>query len=784
MNKILVENQTFDTSYQILNVTDNKGNIINNFIDLYDMIENVLLELVDNLFRVALGESSRYYYVNIGGKSINLFINEKYLKKSFDFDVHLYEGDDKDIDEFGKNIEEILNKIITGNFPLYRIYFINILKRYNLITNDEEYHYKENKLFYYGERQKTGFSIKGIFIHFIFKRDLILGTRYTNRKIVNAPYPDPMTNELFYPISDFDLEEHLNFGLQITDARYFFNSYDNVKYAKYIVALHNVIMYTSRGGFKMTKNLNKLIQFKDTDKYTCYSLKEFSTQFNDDLKNVNIMTTINNVPTGIPPVVVNGNEVFTLNRPLKDILQDFINTYMNNRDISLQNCKNNLILDHLSADKNRIFNTRLTGRDIISILSKFEENVANADTNRYILYFTGDGYTPINTLNNYRHFGLEGTDISFRDINLTGHTINYSNTSTLIINYNEPIRTKDALKRVADSIDSLIKNIRNDPDYKNPDGIGDEFTIYRMQNFMCINSPNGDQFNVSIIEQNMVIFMPMFLSSSFRTNYSYQSFLLPNTFLFRIKIKKTSPNWIILNTYSQYPTESEILINRNCFLVVQKVDILPVTVHGNIRDLKVIDVILCDTLDEAINITTGSVVRILNIHDEQLNSNSNMTEILKNIDLTDIITNIESNTRLKRNAKICINENVLLFDDSKKDDGRNGITLISDMNRYHNLLDIIGRSESIYKSTTYKFKTIFIFLNIKELAPIITGELLGINEQPIIRGQLLDIIREPKITYQPTERVAAAAGGGSKSSYYHKYKKYKNKYLLKINQIQ
>ena len=73
---------------KILKVNTLSGPRDIDFIDFIKLIEIALCEIIDNKFKSALS-TCRYDYYICGGKSINNIISNKYLTKSFDFDIHV-----------------------------------------------------------------------------------------------------------------------------------------------------------------------------------------------------------------------------------------------------------------------------------------------------------------------------------------------------------------------------------------------------------------------------------------------------------------------------------------------------------------------------------------------------------------------------------------------------------------------------------------------------------------------------------------------------------------------
>lgn len=818
-----VNDRTYDDSYQLVGVTDENGNKIDNFIDLYDLLERVLTEVIDNMFRMALGQctADKYKYVSIGGKSINLYIKQQYLKKSFDFDIHLYRGDERNIDIFGMKMAKNLRIIINETLPLFRHYIFNILKRYGLVTDREADHYlnEHNQLFYYGERLKPRFSIKGIFFHFLFKDNLIRGRRmYSNDLPIRRG-----VNEIYYPISDIDLEEDLNFGLPIMDDQYYIDAYDNVRYSKYIITLHNLIKYTESSWSKQEKNFAKLQHFSIYPEYTCYSLKKYSDQYQDDLNEIRgeIRTVIgDDIPRLLRAYSVNGNIVFSPGRNLDTIIQDYITPFMGARDIFINRCERDLVLNHDDAalNTNKIFTDGFKLGPRLRLLGQLETELYNTDVNRYLLYYTGAGFTPIGTFCDYRYFGLDADTVYFEDVYFDDEKLKLSHGAVPPVNTNESIDDLPNKQRVVDAIDELITRVKTSATYTdNLDKLQDEFTVFRLQNFVCFNSPNGDQFNVSTLKPNTIIYMPRYLSTSYVTNYDYDSFLYNNTFLLRIKVNKNSPNWIFINRYSAYPDEHEILINRNCYFVVTNTTTLPVVSGDDYRDILTIDVTMCDRLDDAIRLTGGDAV-LIGHHDADipraikkyritvepfisaavpvllpppgpmlggdvpvLPKTQSSDPILSQAEPKSILT-LEYPTPIKMKLH---NLNMLIYWDNRNKQ-RHGVidSLTTDLLNYHNLLAQIygSKSSQAYKtinkahSTTYTLEenqlvrtppSKPIKSSVVKKYPVISSKniLSQIYSQPLGTASIPAFIGTDRSTQQ----------GGD--PYYRKYLKYKSKYL-------
>lgn len=798
MNKLVVNNHSYDEQYRLNNINNIENNPIRSLGELYDLLETILCDIFDYIFRNALGQMNTYKYVNVGGKSLNMFIKEKYIKKSFDFDLHIFEGNEYDLNLFGFKLAENVNNIV--NNLTYRKYIINLLKRYKLITDAETSHYTNNILFYFGERVKNNFSINGVFAHFIFKQDLFVnGIKYSNMN-------NSTNNEIYYPIADIDLERNVNLGLIINDNRYFFASYDGVRYANFIVALHNLIKYSTMPGYKIKKLYNKLKQLTNMQTYSCYCLNKF-TNLNNILSNLQINTTITAIPNKpYDNLYINNKNIYQMNRPIIDIINDFITVYNNERHNNLNVCLNSLVLNNNGQNTNKIFIDGITMTEINIILGELEHKVAQIDgTDGYILYFTGVGYVSLNSMNEYNHLGINNPVINYT-ANNNSIVITFSNGGNININVNEQIDSLDKINRINNTIYNRIKQIKNSDVYiNNLINIKDEFYVYRLQNFSCFNSPTGDIFTISNIKVGNVIFMPKFLSTSFTTNYQYDQFCGINTFMFRIRIRKSSENWIFLNKYSLVPTESELLINKNCFFVCTSKDILPIKLGNNLRDIYILDVILCDTLEEAVNISVDDVVTLLNVHDDTINAANNATTQTIVRDITNVsndvirrLPNVITQNNNKKIIKTCTNPKILFYENHKRDDGDDGNLgnsdlLIVDLLQYINVFRAIYKSNSFVKqilsNPTVSFFTIeynnpqINMPNTPDTRPIIIDNRTRHSKEK-------DISHRDSIIQQNTssnliqsnnlreQQIAVMAGGTNytNSTSYNKYLKYKQKY--------
>ena len=651
------------------------------------------------------------------------------------------------------------------------------------VVTDAEYDfYKNQKIFYYGKRVKSAmFSIKGIFMRFVMRGDLLAhGSIYNNR----AEDVVAGKNILYYPISDIDLETDLNFGIAIENPMHFISGYDNVRYAKYIITLYNLVQYVQQPGYKQSKNYSKLLQFNDITHYNCYFVNKYTPSSNtSDFNQIKIPGNVTNVPmVGNIKMENLAEDLFVLGRPLTDVIAYFLLKYVLEYNNKKKECTQNMFLDNTGFNKNNIYKPEL-GVSVTAankMLATAEKIVSNYDVNRYILYYTGGGYTPIGTICDYNHFMLNN-QIRLVDIEYNNKLITFSNGTNFVVTYNETVSDLAKLNAVVRSIDNTITRIRNDPEYeKNLEIVADEFYVYRMQNYMCINSPNGDQFNLSTIKSGTLIYIPRFLSTSFSTSYNYNSFVMANTFLYRIKVKKSSKKWIILNKYSEYPSESEILLNMDCYFVVKGLDNVPIKLSNDVRDIKVLDVVLCDTLDEAMNLSTNlssePLAHIINAHDSQIGSVFKASKSFGEKDVRRGVNECRNDSDLCKKRKMFVNTNTFLYDNTKKISDEDCVTLVMQIIKYFGLLQTIEESPN---GTDILNRGYTIFMQQRSRADDTeSGDIeVGVGEQSEKAnedGDRIPIKPARKPTRQGPKKTVIT---DPDTFYWRKYYKYKQKYL-------
>lgn len=621
------------------------------FDNFYGFLEEILLELIDNIFKYTLSANSFDPHFNnlvlLGGKSTNNYIKRSKLQKSFDFDLHIM-GDNstpgaKTHDERGIFIADKLEDLITTSsiFKVFRNYLGLILLENDLITPDQLSHYLHERIFYFGTRDKGSFKITGFFIHLVFRKDLFTnGKFYSNGKTIL-----PSKNEIYYPISDFETENIVNFDIPIPEvyssAYTYKNSYENIDYANYFLTLHNLLRYLYKDsppfsgpsfGFKFNKNFRKLKNFIDISNYDCKFLNEFNKNqliysiFELDVDNRIASRLLKN---SVKTLTLNSktyNSSYSLTFDEYDSRGNFVKNYdiLDGYDIfkNLKNfdnyikknlasqigvCSSNILIDYTKSGSKiytEIFNTPSKPR-YSTYLGSFEKVIRDIETltppHSYgVIYeFTGAFYTPMNNYLIKNHFGDKSGDV--RET-IGSHTKKVSEWDKIM----------DGIFRYYHSNNDII-NLK--------DTLEDEFYLYRFQNFASFSGGKGTLFNISQLKPNDIIFLPIYQSTSFTRQFKCDSFLRPNTFLLKIKVKKELKNWIILNNYSRFSTETEVLIDKNQYYKVTNITHSIVNCSNScavddslcMREVLTLELEVHSTLSSALPTSPFSSVKIINL---------------------------------------------------------------------------------------------------------------------------------------------------------------------------
>lgn len=791
---------TVDRDYQlpVSNVIDPEIGPIATSEQLYVLLEKILNSFVYSIFGTSLREMNQYYYVCMGGKSINSYIKIDQLKKSFDFDIHMLDTPQEhgievherekilgNADYFGIQLASLMNKRASQDFPLLRYYLYRTLLKLGIVSINEKSYYENPAypLFYYGYRSKTRFNIYGIFIRLFLQDDIFSGIKYYN--VQYADEHPHSKNELCYPIADIDYEESLSFGLKISKHNNLFeiNKYDEIRYSHFMATLFNLIKYLEKGGIKAESNFNKLQKFQNASNYTCNFISKYDPMY--------LYAAYTNLKNHVDPLILDAKLKSNRLRQYHDIvayqlpdlrnhviyhlfndisLDKVIFTYGSNYDVTyltnLENCKRNILLYQNQPNNNYIFNRPLDVDTMNKFFARTEYLMSQCDIYKIVYWYTGVGYNVINDFleKNHNGIGMVGEDMIhipeyFSDFSITltdGTPIHFSAS----ISPGIPAGTK--IMELANMIDSCIRNVNHE--YEN-NGIlsvlNNTFYLYKIQNFMIVGSDTGNYFNPDILQKGSWFTLPYFMSTSYHTGYDYVSRLKSDSFVFRFKINKNSKYWAFINKYSTGINEYEVLLSKNLYYVVENISTMPI-VHMRdgtefLHDITVIDVVPFDDAITAIQFSA--------------HLSNNQTAI--GLGITPEIAISGGDRKAIENEIKVKYTNTLLFDNTlTKYDVDNTDNLMNDVSKYHKLLELINQSP---KSPAYRTlnltQSVIYDLNIQKE---------NIFEMKKSKSFSPKDLKPTMVSIMPEHVMASQAGG---DPYAHKYAKYKRKYLILKQQI-
>lgn len=248
-----------------------------------------------------------------------------------------------------------------------------------------------------------------------------------------------------------------------------------------------------------------------------------------------------------------------------------------------------------------------------------------------------------------------------------------------------------------------------------------------------------------------------------------------------------------MNRYLAYPDEHEFLINRNYYFVVTNTTTLPIVLEDDYRDILTIDVIMCDSLDDAISLT-GEAAALIEHHD------ADIPEAIKKYraivepfisaprsmiggDAPVVTAPVsKSSSIIHLSSKIKLhNLNMLIYWDNHNKHRHDAIeSLTTDLLNYHNLLVRIygSKTSKTYETINKPYSTIYI---LEEIQPVLPSKLTKnsiIKKYPIIPSKniLSQIFQQPLDTISVPALLAPIDQSGG-DPYYRKYLKYKSKYL-------
>jgi len=215
--------------------------------------------------------------------------------------------------------------------------------------------------------------------------------------------------DIFYPICDLSYELNLNFGYIADDNDIII--YDNIKYAKFIYLVYNLISKINNSGHKQLSNINKLNKFFNINNYTCWLT--FDNDFNYD----NILGT----HTLSPDIILN-NITYKKSTQIGCIIQKIVNIIKHNINSLIDECSNKIILHQKTVSNFMNIDDK--------IITRLIDIIKTNDKPEYIKLYTGNAYTHINLYNQYN---LINCSLEIENIIKKQNIINITNSNILFI---------------------------------------------------------------------------------------------------------------------------------------------------------------------------------------------------------------------------------------------------------------------------------------------------------------------------------------------------------------
>lgn len=656
-----------------------------------DLVESTVSEIINWLLVGCIQSIPGHeeLLMTIGGKSINNFVSKNFLKRSFDFDIHLIrnlnypdldgltESDKRfeGVNRIGRvivnQINEMINPPSINRYSMFVQYFAKVLLSKNIINRETHDWYLRNprKIFWYGLRTSTKknstvtVTIQSIFILLKISKDILPGS--DGKYGVKGGVGFHEANYIWYPISDLTSDIDFNSGIPVysditfnrttkpLDSLTNIDFSDGIRFPNLFLTMFNLLCTindhmknyvpgpNAKPNLKIVRNIKKLLNLVHPEKYSFdFIFRYNSTRLIDEfssvmknledldriqrasefVKNYNITRTVNEVLAYKPLYEVYGKGVnlydledyrlrsyenFTIFEIIKDVYERLSKTIEHYSKIHINDAvivkdpvyalKDDAIppsLVPIYASRNQSFlentpyinpvtnnllrnNTLLNEMRLLSydFLNDLETSAISSGV-PIIKNWTGNLFININTGLILEHFG----DPS------------YMRNSFNIIFFSPKTDTVQAsTQRTFMPLDNIIKDIdtkfnlyrsgflskqnpRLDLFYNN---LQDSFYTYRLNRVSSVfTSPSTIEVDISKLRTNSLIFFPQFLSTSYSNNFQCDIQYDSKSVLFRFKLerKDIGETFMIIDMYSLYKNQFEVLINRNKYWKVTRIE--------------------------------------------------------------------------------------------------------------------------------------------------------------------------------------------------------------------
>ena len=602
-NETLIISCNNDNILVYLNIENNSTYV--NFFKFRQHLEYELTDIIDILVKSAL-ETSKIKYCVVGGKALNMMTKPTFLSKSFDFDIHVENQNDLWIlqEEISHNINLILKQEYR-KLPRYLIFLA--LKKMGLVRDDLLAYYMNERLFFDGQRfrdDQYGMGMHGqpgVFLKFKFNKSGLFRLNGYNLHLNNTKNDSAINSSrgfsndiisqddlyylmsdinqseeyhiFYYPIVDIDVDKHLNFDVEIFKTTKPYDSiykYNNIYYSSYILSLYNLIKYIGFNSYKTEKNYNKLKLLLLNPSSSLYSFYNYYTKEQLKLDVQNLLKQLkNNFITNLNKDILKNNEIrLKVNSDHKEklfnsntgittctsLLNKIINNYLGYRYNG-----NIIVPETQSLQSSNFYNEN---KDLF--LDSFQL-IYNLDTNRYLYLYTQELYKNINTFTCYICNNLNTRNIPSFTYNSRNVTID-----DMVVHIDNVNISNMDFGLVCRLYDNIFSDYHKDPMIQKYKKCMNKISIFSSQLIFSFINDQRKPIDLLKLRSGDIIELQQYLSCTYDISYykTNTSFIHYSTCLLEIVLSPSeNNNWIILDRYSYAPSEKEILIKRNSFLV-------------------------------------------------------------------------------------------------------------------------------------------------------------------------------------------------------------------------
>ena len=720
-------------TYYLNEIYDLRGKKLHNLNDLYLLINVLLHDIFDIIIKSNLAMTNNYKYEIFGGKAFERIMDPTLVNSgNFDFDIALSEPESK-IFEFAEKITNQINKYINYKFGPIRYFIKNILFKYNLIDSTCFSHYENtsNKLIHYGIQKTNNDKKLGIFLHLLLKRNLFIGKTFNN-------YGEPVQNFniIYYPLCN------LSAVSDITATE----SIERIRYARLPISIYECI-HTSTNDATIKKNMATIKYLSAPDAYICNSQLGFPS----DIKKINSSMQLDfDIIDRLNLREINSTNHYTGAKNLiQDLVKKYYTIYHNNVMSTKNNCSS-FLLKQMDP-----FKIGANSKDLLVQIRTVVESVDKSQ-DRAVYKYTSSWDSKINLYRQLVNVGLETSPQAKAY-------------------YTENI---DTYLKYGNQLDNVYKLLGDNKDYIN---LADklfqlEFDVISSQTFLYFNSPDGKISDVSSISQDIgsIIYMPNFLSTAYTISNSFSVYLNPMKVIYKIRIKNIpnqQKNWIILDTYSQFHEEKEILINAGLYYVIENVTYVPIVNDGwELFNMKMITMRLCNNIDEAIEYSKkfGNIHLLYGCFDKNIltDGRSNALvggrkeDIMPDFGIQTNNPNFTNSYQIQSKPNYLINSYTVMINASTLNDK------YKYFNSYHDIIDAYASHYFLFRPVYEKYNNVAKIIDTEKIKYDSNQKLLNGNT---VKKSMFPVVLDPKY-------AAIELTGGNNEYYYKKYMKYKYKY--------